>query len=119
MPTFILFSITNKYFVVVINISKFLQQVFSRGLGRSLCTRAKYKMATYWKEKVIVWDNWGGVQGVGGAGDLHYNGQSFFENQGSIPLQVFTILEFCMLLCEWKQIVIIQIWNMHNLCMYL
>jgi hypothetical protein len=58
-------------------------------------------MTTYWRDKVFVWGNWGGV------GNLHYIRQSSFENLGSIPLQVLTILEFSMLLCEWKQIVII------------
>jgi hypothetical protein len=38
---------------------------------------------------VFVWDNWGGVWGVGGAGNLHCNADSSFENWGLILPELF------------------------------
>ncbi len=66
------FIFSNKWifccYFIIINIAKFLQQVYSRGLQRSLY--------------IFLWEDWDGV------GSLHCNGQSSFENWGSIPLQV-------------------------------
>jgi len=51
----------------------------------------------------FAWDYWGGVWHVGGACNLQCNGQSSFENQGSIPLQVTTIfnLGMCLKVCMY------------------
>jgi len=101
---FLFFSIKMIFFVIsfyfaLTNISKYLQQVFSleslerTWLKESQLTNVEYyRMASYWvSEWVFAWDYWDGVWGVGGVGSLCCNGQSSFENRGSIPTQVTTI----------------------------
>jgi len=54
-------------------------------------------MASYWVSIwVFAWDYWDGVWGVGGVSNLHSNGLSSFENQGSIPPQIITVYSLGM-----------------------
>jgi hypothetical protein len=96
---FILLSLTFS------NIYNTLEGLERTWLGESQFTRVGYYgMASYWNFIwVFPWDYWGGVWGVGGACNLRCNGQSSFENQGSIPLQDTSIynLRMCFKVCMY------------------